>query len=178
MGSVKPIYIRVPRTASGTFLAICGAEVSHVEHHWTAVEWREREPAAWASSMKFGFIRNPWDWAVSVYNSGIGLEPWPGSRIEPGDRPGIHRGQRTLMSFREWLGQRRRIALDWLTDTDGDIIVDEIRCYEDFVAALPADAPRENEARLVHYREWYDNASRLLVASRCAREIRIGGYEF
>lgn len=178
------LFIRVPRTGSTTTLAaLHDAGIWHQVGHKHAMAARAREWAGeelWRDLRVFGYIRNPWDWLVSVYNSGVSIglakvDPWPGSRIEPADTPGIHPGQRTMMSFPDFVRKRVTTNISWLLGEDGEVIVDDILRFEDMIktadrhlSAMPHD----------HYRTWYNDDLADFVARKCRREIEIGGYEF
>lgn len=158
-------YIRVPRTASGTYCLLHDISADH-------------RPAYVTEGPFYGFIRNPWDWFVSMYNAGMnigvfGKEPFPGGKILPEDAPGIHPGQRMNFTFPEWCRLRVSTPMDWLTRGRE---VGEIHRMEDFVAPLRVE--RKNAVDHLPYREWYDDETREVVARKCWREIEIGGYEF
>lgn len=179
------IYIRVPRTGSTTLLHAIRAEYGDVEQcgpqHISAVEARPLWGEDWDYRHKFGVIRNPWEWLVSVYNAGISSsarsgikENWPGGRVEPPDAPGIHPGQRMNMAFPEWVRGRKTTPADWLFDGDMPA-VDEVRLFEDVIANC-----RERWSAMPHspYVDWFDDDLAEYVAGLCWREIEIGGYEF
>jgi hypothetical protein len=138
-------------------------------------------------------IRNPWDWLVSMYHSGVSVTPsrfdkerWPGSRIEPPDNPTIkHFGQRMGMTFGEFVEQRKSMQKDWLTYSDGSVGVtqENLRFFEDVIKATPRSGDRAGGP---HYQEWYtipgtsapDKRLIDLVSRKCAWEIEVGGYTF
>ncbi len=178
------IYVRVPRTASTSCVYDLKQRYDDVlmtgTQHATARELRDLWGPVWGTSFTFGYVRNPWDWLVSMYNSGVSSgagvkEAWPGARIEPHDAPGIHPGQRTEMAFPEWVRQRKTTPIDWLADENGGLLVKAVRRYEDFIehaSVKLSDVPH------APYREWYDDDTARFVAARCAAEIELGGYEF
>ena len=182
------IYVRVPRTGSTTLTfhmdyAFGDLMTDKGGMHETAQGlrhlWGEDK---WNNAFTFGFIRNPWDWLVSMYNSGVAAsaseqnEPWPGAPIEPIDTPGIHPGQRMGFTFDEYVRARITTPLDWLCDDDG-IMVKHVWRFEelrDFSRAKKNCAPRTR----VHYRDWYTTELADHVALKFKREIEYGKYEF
>jgi hypothetical protein len=176
----KFIFVRVPRTGSTTFLHyLTGAFVliDKGKQHASAVELRELWGAKWDEYFTFGFIRNPWDWLVSVYNSGVSVgagikEPWAGAPIEPADTPGAHPGQRCNGTFEEWLYARQTTPADWLSDESGPI-VDKIYCFEDW---LPRWGVQKSAVEHRPYIEWYNPDTLAYVEELCHREIAIGAY--
>jgi hypothetical protein len=177
------IFVRVPRTASTSFLLELEGSMGPLgdvgPQHATAVELRELLGWKWGRYYSFGYVRNPWDWLVSVYNSGVSIgagikEPWQGGLIQPADRPDIHPGQRSNFRFEAWVRQRRTTPMDWLSDGD-EVIVDEIRLFENYI-----ETAKTHKSAVAHepYRNWYSRELTQFVAERCAREIEIGNYEF
>lgn len=180
----KFIMVRVPRTGSTTLstkiqVALGPHVVDRGGAHPTAVELREIWKEKWGAYTTFGFIRNPWEWMVSVYNSGISRgagvkDLWAGNPIEPRDTPGIHPGQRSNMAFPDWVRQRKTSPVDWLRDGT-EIIVDHVFRFEDLIQLTPY---RASAVPHRHYSEWYTPDLVDYVAQRCRREVEIGGYNF
>ena len=176
------IYIRVPRTGSTTFLHHLESAVDTKQvggQHESAIEARFTWHHRWDSSLTFGFIRNPWDWLVSVYNANLSTtagepELHPGALIEPHDAPGIHPGQRMNATFDEWVRQRKTFPADWLYDGD-ERIVKQVWLFEDLIqrtSVIKSDMPHSP------YQEWYTPELVDFVAEKCKREIEVGKYEF
>jgi hypothetical protein len=195
-------YIRVPRTSSTTFVHYLTKTFPDCEQpagyqHASAgrvLEWFDDRPAF---VHIFGFIRDPWDWLVSMYNGNITAgacdvqpkgtkgarivlsEPMPGSLAEPWDAPYLeHVDQRLNKTFPEWVHERQTTPMDWLTDDKGVLLVDEIRRKEDFVDGIPTVLSAAPVKPRRPYRKWYDQDLAAYVAEKCHREIEIGGYVF
>lgn len=178
------IYVRVPRTASGTFThyleKFCATHAKPAgQQHASAIALAEIHAAQWPDYLTFGFIRNPWDWLVSMYHGNIsaspfGKEPIPGrpqNTLSPHAAP----IQRVNMDFETWVRQRQSTPADWLADASGEIMVDEVRRFEDFIPDVPVKVGGKDRP---HYREWYTDDLAAYVESKCAREIEIGSYAF
>jgi len=136
---------------------------------------------------KFGFVRNPWDWHVSMYHFILGTPDHP-------------RGQevRALPSFEaylEWVRDTPRpfsrgatkLQLDMLTDADGALLVDHVGRFEtlaeDFAAicarlGLSCALPHKNRTQHRPFREHYSPRARALVAEISGPDIELFGYTF
>lgn len=134
------------------------------------------------SYFKFGFVRNPWDRVVSLYERKEALEL---------------RAKMTFDEFVDWIqyssstcihSSPHRYQLDWFVDPNGNILADFIgrfeRLEEDwrFVAAkigaperLPHSRPNP---RPRHYTEYYMDRSRDIVAQKFKVDIEAFGYQF
>jgi len=166
------IFVRVPRTGSTSFLADTGIQEIGPKHA-TARALRALFPQRWREAHTMGTIRNPWDWLVSVYNSGVSVgagikEAWQGPRRSMQD------SERVNFPFDEWVRQRQTTPMDWLADGE-EIIVNEVRLFEDFIRTAKTHKSGFAHA---HYREWYSDDLADYVAGRCRREIEIGNYTF
>jgi hypothetical protein len=131
---------------------------------------------------KFGFVRNPWDRVVSLYE-----------RTEAQQM----KDRMTFEEFVDWIqyssstcihSSPHRYQLDWFVDPDGRVLADFIgrfeRLEEDwaFVArklgiteALPH---RRLNARARHYTEYYSARTREIIAVKFKVDIEKFGYEF
>lgn len=178
----------MPRTGSTTYVhhlnAAFGPHLTQIgPQHATAAQLRDEWDPGWGCEWEelptFGFIRNPWDWLVSVYNSGVSVtagppELWPGAPVEPPDAPGAHPGERMNAPFDEWARQRLTTPMDWLADADG-LIVTHVWRFEDMIQRtdiVKSDMPHRP------YREWYTPDLAACVAEKCRREVEIGRYVF
>ena len=145
----------------------------------------------WGRYYKFGFVRNPWDRAVSLYERHA-------IRSKTGE--GYWRKQKTMSfeEFIEWMKYASsdsrctgpyRYQLDWFVDHSGDVIVDFIGKYERLdedwatvAAKLKIDTPlpklnvRKTKCR--HYTEYYNNKMRDIISTRFAVDIEYFEYEF
>jgi len=177
----KCIFIEVPKTASNSVRAILGSPPRPHLNLWQVAQEVDRE--RFNSYFKFGFVRNPWDRAVSLYERREGLQ------------------LRNRMSFDEFIDWMpfasstcmhpvpHRYQLDWFVNPHGDVIADFIGRYESIehdwtrvAGRLGIDAPlprvNVNTEKNRHYTEYYNERTRALVASRFAVDIEHFGYEF
>jgi len=174
----KFIYVRVPRTASSTFCHyldnVCSGHLLRLGgQHDSAVEMRRAWGEKWDEYHTFGFIRNPWEWLVSMYNANLSVGP---NRVKEALPGGSGNGpmNRANMDFEEWIKARDTTCIDWLSE-GGEVIVDEIRKFEDFVPNAAVSISGKDHP---HYRDWYTPELADYVAKKCAKEIEIGRYAF
>ncbi len=207
----KCVFIEVPKTGSTSIRSFVGIPPKphqniwqmkyELEHFWTRYGgWGNRLAASlyllmpphtrqrigsrqFATYFKFGFVRNPWERAVSLYERREGLQ------------------LREVMSFEEFIDWMKfssstcihpvphRNQLDWFVDPHGRVLADFIGHFEtleqDWAAiapklGLPAQLPHlnRNPRRAKHYTEYYTARTREIVAERFKEDIDYFGYEF
>ena len=204
------IFVEVPKTGTSSIRAVIGSPPRphldicqirmELRTHWTrhgniqpvlaalygllprGTRSRIGE-ARFQSYYKFGFVRNPWDRAVSLYLRREGLR------------------MRDRMTFDEFIAWMRYSSstcinsvphtnqLDWFVDPSGELLVDTIGRFENLAADWASIArkigatealPGRNRNRLRdrHYTEYYSDTSRELVRARFRVDIERFGYEF
>jgi hypothetical protein len=131
---------------------------------------------------KFGFVRNPWDRVVSLYE-----------RTEPL----IMKDKMTFEQFVDWIqyasatcihSSPHRYQLDWFVDGSGNMLADFIGRFERLDAdwatiakklGLPETLPHKREnPRARHYTDYYNDKTRDIIASKFKIDIDHFGYEF
>ncbi len=131
---------------------------------------------------KFGFVRNPWDRVVSLYERTEAVQL---------------RDKMTFEQFVDWIqyssstcvhSSPHRYQLDWFVDPNGNVLADFIgkfeRLEEDwaFVAqklGITEILPhRRANPRARHYTEYYSPRTRDVIATRFKVDIDRFGYEF
>ncbi|MBI5136928.1 MAG: sulfotransferase family 2 domain-containing protein [Nitrospirae bacterium] len=150
--------------------------------HMTALQARAMlGPTVFDRCFKFAFVRNPWDWQVSLYHYML-------------KDPNHHQHQlgRSFRDFDDYL--HWRIAHDlhtqqaFVTDEHGNLIVDYVGRMEtlddDFAhvcraIGIPAiTLPHANPSRHKDYRGYYTDATRERVAQAFKADIARFGYCF
>jgi len=163
-----------------------GNKLSH--HKWKtfpahikAKELRRILPAElYDTFYKFAFVRNPWDWQVSLYHYML--------------KNKSHRQHRfisAMESFDEYIVWRvnegKVLQKDFVTDSEGTMIVDFVGRYEslskDFlqvckVLNINASLPHINKSPHRNYRSYYRAETRSLVEENFRADIELFGYTF
>jgi hypothetical protein len=149
--------------------------------HPRAVDVRAALPeAVFDGYFKFAFVRNPWDWQVSLYHY-----------ILEHPEHDQHARVARLGGFEKYLRWRvrhdRRLQSDSLTDSFGRLLVDFVGRFEalreDFAAVCARLGVR---ARLGHlngsshgdYRAYYTPRTRRLVEEHWGEDVGRFGYRF
>ncbi|MDX2003536.1 MAG: sulfotransferase family 2 domain-containing protein [Chitinophagales bacterium] len=153
---------------------------SDFEDHISAPELKAGLKAKYFNKYyKFSFVRNPWDWQVSLYHY---------AREEKGHH------QRDLvlkMSFEEYIHWRVNEDLHlqkaFMYDAAGNCLVDFIgkleSINEDFKKitahiGIEATLPHSNKSKHTHYRDYYNDGTRALVAEAFKEDIELFDYQF
>ena len=207
----KCIFIEVPKTGSTSIRSILGVPPKphqnicqmkfDLENYWThaggplnrllaalylllPTSTRERRGRElFHSYFKFGFVRNPWDRAVSLYERREGLQL---------------RGAMSFERFVEWMSFAsstcihpvpHRNQLDWFVDSHGNVLADFIGRFENLSADWALVASRlgikqplphanKNPRRIKPYTHYYNQRTRDLIAERFRVDIENFGYTF
>ena len=129
---------------------------------------------------RFSFVRNPWDWQVSLYH------------FIQRNRFNRHRSiVADMRSFDDYLRWRIDAELhtqsEYLCDEDGRLLVDFVGRYEslerDFAhicgrIGIAVDLPHANATAHRPYQEYYSDRTADLVARAFAEDIERFGYTF
>lgn len=151
------------------------------QRHATARTIRaELPPEIFRDFYKFAFVRNPWDWQVSLYHFALN---------DPSHAQ--HQLTKSFGSFEKYLEWRvnghYRLQKDFVVDDEGQLIVDFVGRYEtlarDFAMIcnrLGIDNPplphRRSSAHR-EYRTYYTPRTAALVAEAFKEDIEFFGYE-
>jgi chondroitin 4-sulfotransferase 11 len=177
----KCIFVDVPKTGSTSIRKALGPPYfkPHLDI-WQIAQIIEAE--RFAAYFKFGFVRNPWDRAVSLYER----------------REGIQMRTLAFEHFIEWMQfassacvhpSPHRYQIDWFVNQHGFIAADFIGKFENLQAdwatvaekigaepQLPAENANPHRAR--DYTRYYNERTRNIVAERFAVDIECFGYKF
>lgn len=146
-----------------------------------------------ARCTKFSVVRNPWARMVSRYF-------FTHVESEPSDEDKVRRGTTRVFhdkDFESWIekvwsrhksGDRKNSQLAKLVDLDGTLLVDHVGRLEDVQATLdwvsqqvgiaPMQMPHVNGTRKGHYAQYYNEATKAMVAEICRQDIEYFGYRF
>jgi Sulfotransferase family len=206
----KCIFVEVPKTGSTSVRRILGAAIKPhlslseikrmMESNWVIrggrkdriMEWlypmlpaerrKERGRQQFASYFKFGFVRNPWDRVVSLYERNEATQM---------------RQEMTFEEFVRWIqyssatcvhSSPHRYQLDWFVDADGRMLADFIgrfeRLQEDWAVIAKKLGVSETlphargNPRLRHYTEYYTPETARLIEEKFKVDIEAFNYRF
>jgi len=148
---------------------------------------RELPAAIFERYYKFAFVRNPWDWQVSMYHF-ILSEP---THI----KYDLVNAFGSFERYLDWVIETpnpyakgaTKFQKDLLTAADGQLLVDFVGRYEtlasDFMQIcqtlqIAAQLPHINHTKHRDYRTYYTERTRQLVADHFATDIALFGYTF
>ena len=136
-------------------------------------------PEIFNEFFKFAFVRNPWDWQVSLYSF---------MRQTPSHFQHDLISPMTFDKYIEWrVTEDRRLQKEFVVDGNGQQIVDFIGRYErlsqDFqhvcnVLELDTTLPHKNPSSRRDYRIYYSEKSRRLVEEHFKEDLDFFGYTF
>jgi hypothetical protein len=183
--SLQCIFVQVPKTGSTSISKTINANLQkkRIRPHSDIMQIKEKVAEnAFDNYFKFGFVRNPWCRAVSLYHRKQGTQ------------------MRHRMSFTEFINwhnyatdtciypTQKKYQLDFFTDSTGEILVNFIGRFESFQQdfntacdkmGIPhQQLPHKNKGKHKHYTEYYDDETRQIVAEKYAKDIEYFGYEF
>lgn len=141
----------------------------------------------WEQCLTFTIVRNPWDKVVSQYHYRLKT-----NQTEMSDIP---------IPFNEWVqrafGEQDPLYYDfpkmfmtqteWLADTDGRILVDEIVRFENldegFARVMQkigkgVTLPHLRKSKHDHYRDYYDTETAAIIHNYFKKDIDNFGYTF
>ena len=136
---------------------------------------------------KFAFVRNPWDWQVSMYHFLL-REPTAAKHDEV-------KALGSFDAYVEWVIATpdpypkgiSKMQCDMLTDSQGKVLVDFVGHYEtlaqDFlhvsqVLQINAVLPHLNQSEHRDYRSYYNQHTQKLIAEHFHADIALFAYEF
>jgi hypothetical protein len=131
------------------------------------------------SFFKFSFVRNPWDWQVSLYHYILDRPKNPG-----------YEETKKMGSFRNFVFSRENLSFtqtSCLVDESGNLLVDFVGKFEnldqDFQTIchkvdISASLPHINKSKRTDYQDYYDAETRDLTARLYAEDIERFGYTF
>jgi len=166
------------------FYAIWDAFLTHIK----AKDAKQELPEAiYNDFYKFAFVRNPWDWQVSMYY--FILKETGHVKYE------LVKSMSGFAEYLEWVVETEnpyakgatKFQKDTITDDEGKIIVDFIGRYENlnhdfhYVCQslnLEASLPIINKTIHRDYRSYYNPKTQKIVAEHFKADIELFGYTF
>jgi len=148
--------------------------------HATALQIKRSLPRrVFGDCYKFAFVRNPWDWLVSLYSY---LVQTPSHR---------HHRMVKAMNFDQYVEfetrRGRRSQHEFVTDRNGGLLVDFVgrfeRLHDDFARVcntleIEAVLPHSNGSSHRDYRDYYCRRTIELVRRHFQRDVELFEYTF
>lgn len=129
---------------------------------------------------KFAFVRNPWDWQVSIYHYSL-QRPWSHA-IK------LFKSFGSFENYLEWRIERGvELQKEFVLSASGELLVDFIGHYEtlheDFETicnrlGIEYNLPHKNRSTHKDFREYYKPHTKALVAEAFKEDIEFFGYQF
>ncbi len=151
-----------------------------LEAHSTAKEMRDFVgPERWAQLYSFSFVRNPWDWQVSLYH------------FIQGNKFNHQRGLVSSLSFPDYIRWRveedLHLQSSFIFDRHGNQLVDFVGKFENLSTdfdtvcqriGVDCSLPHVNASKHDEYRRYYDDHTAELVAQAFKADIDAFDYTF
>ncbi len=150
-------------------------------YHLPASEWiRKIGEARFRSYFSFAFVRNPWDWQVSLYNFMLKTKGY--------HQHDMGSGISGFTQYLEWRCREEvRFQRDFVFSKDGRQLVDFIGRFENLEAdfrhvcsriGVSAELPKLNGSGHRPYQDFYTPETIELVRRTFAADIDLFNYEF
>ena len=181
------------------------SEMWHGRHGHAKAGIREIGQDKWDKYFSFAFVRNPWDRMVSWYamiqeqanklplneHSGKKLFQssfWNQVLLQSHDFGSFLQNCTEVVYDRGCEKSYAFNQLEYLTDESGELAVSFVGRFEDLaidtsnvfdrLGIYAGSLQKRNTSRHGHYRQYYNRATRELVAKRFQKDIEAFGYEF
>lgn len=169
------------RYSNTIYNLLCKVTSSYVPHHATAFEIKNNvPPEIWDNYFKFAFVRNPWDWQVSLYFFML--------KNKSHHQHELIRSMNSFEEYIEWrVNEDCHLQKEFLVDDVGNLIVDYIGKYENLQddfdeicrqIGINASLTHKNKSKHKDYREYYNDYTRNLIEEAFKEDIEMFGYSF
>lgn len=155
---------------------------SSFDGHVHAAELKERLPNdIFNSYFKFAFVRNPWDWQVSLYLFGL--------KDKNHYQHALFSSFKNFEEYLDWrVNKELKLQKSFVTDSKGELLVDHVGRFEqlqeefDFICqqvGIPeVKLPVLNKSNSGSYASYYNDKTIQLVAEAFREDIEFLGYDF
>jgi hypothetical protein len=155
------------------------------EHYYGHIKAHELRaalaPEVFDTFFKFSFVRNPWDWHVSIYQFIVQRPEHP--------QHSFISAMRGFEDYLDWRINRQppELQKEFVLGESGELLVDFVGRHEalerDFTTVcghlgIEASLPHRNRSEHLDFREYYTARTRELVAETYKEDIELFGYEF
>ena len=195
----KSIFVHIPKTAGNSITSIL-TELSKsdmgfspkIAKHAKAFEVKALLGGKiWDQYFTFAMVRNPWDLMVSSYHwwqqKAKGIPYHSNHALKVGKMKDLNEFLNSRYG-QEQINERRGNIFDWITDRNGNIIIDFIGKAESLdkdwlyiceqIGIEHHPIPHINKSQRRDYQEYYTDQTKDLVYRRFKKTIDRFGYEF
>jgi hypothetical protein len=149
--------------------------------HATASELKEQIPTKiWNDFFKFGFVRNPWDWQVSLYHFM--------QQMETHFQNSLIGKMKSFDEYLEWrVNNDLHLQKDYIYDKQGNVLLDFVGKFEninkDFNEicnniGIIGNLPHVNKSNHRDYRSYYNSYTKKLIEENFKDDIELFNYDF
>ncbi len=134
----------------------------------------------WTNFFKFGFVRNPWDWQVSLYHFMLKSK----NHFQHNQIKKLN----NFDSYIKWrVNKNLKLQKEYFYDEKNNCLVDFIgkieNIDEDFneicnKIGIKATMPHKNQTKHKQYQEYYNLHTRELIAKNFREDIELFNYQF
>ena len=141
---------------------------------------KELPDKIYSNFYKFAFVRNPWEWQVSLYH-----------HMLQRNNHYQHELIKSIKNFDEYIiwrvNEDRVLQKDFITDSSGQIIVDFVGRFEnlknDFdhvcnILNISISLPHLNASSHMDYRSYYNAKTQRLIEENFSEDIELFGYTY
>jgi hypothetical protein len=156
---------------------------------------KELPPGIFERYYKFAFVRNPWDWQVSMYHFILSDSTNARHQLVKSFGSNVILRNEGFERYLEWViatphpfaKGATKFQKDALTDRDGKLLVDFVGRYEtlaqDFshvcqTLNIATQLPHVNKSAHHDYRDYYTERTQQMVAEHFAEDVELFGYTF
>ena len=130
---------------------------------------------------KFSFVRNPWDWQVSIYHYMLQFKFHPQHRLVS--------KMKTFDEYIEWrVNYDLELQKEFVYDKEGNLLVDFVGRFEniqeDFqkvcahLNLFEINLPMMNKSKHAYYKDYYNEHTRKLIGDAYKEDIDTFNYDF
>ena len=193
----KLVFVHIQKTGGSTVQRLLEQHIPDLRSILTRHDFASRgmqELDGWNEYFRFAFVRNPWDRLVSWYSM-VTTYPRGGNQLWRYVRDNGSTFEEFIYNCTDEVRIKEGVyysfaynQLDYLTDENGNLLVDFVGKLENFEQDLPEAfnrigveleaIPRKNSSDHRHYSTFYAPDTEKIVRERFKRDIEYFGYEF
>jgi hypothetical protein len=195
----KVVFIHIPKTAGNSVTRLLTEFAKEEEPKSPKIAKHAKAQYVkaylgdekWEEYFKFSFVRNPWDLMVSSYHwwckKAVNIK-YHKKKADEILKMGSFDSFLDSKYGKNYINERRGSYYDWLTDTEGNIMVDYVGKLETIeddwkkicqLSGLPHhEIVHVNKTKRKPYQEYYNKSTRELIENRFSWSIEKFGYKF